>query len=240
MQIIGGLYNVGRKVIQAVSTPFVRGAKGLKTDVVDIATSNFSPLERKLMDEVRAYTQESGKETARIINRNGKQLDIRTEETQISVRTCTKNTLAFDSKHKLKSIVSIAKGINETFKCSFVHSHTADTPISSQDVMSMLTVGMKKMVAITPNGGISSMEIPSIRGLIKHREAPTLETKRISKLLDKKAKELGVLKIDILEGTVDPNSLDPEKLKQYSAYAVGLWQEFANKFGLKFEHNMDI
>lgn len=198
----------------------------------------FTDLEHKLMQEVRSYSQVNGVETVRVINKNGRNVKNKAIEKPLFTTPLSANGMILG--HDFGLIGQIIKGGFEHCQGTFIHSHTADVPLSSQDLRPLVAQAYRKIIAITPNGSISSIERPKghlnflkIRKMFKER-------KKFSEIQTQKAKELGLLSIN--SATLMPEwnfNASTERVKEYSDFSIKLLQNFANKFGFRFFNNFN-
>lgn len=202
------------------------------TDLVEIAGAKFTPLEKRLMEETRAYTQKYGVETARIIDRNGKNLELILDERPMGVSAEVYDDISSCTNLELISKI-IKEHINyDLFNCTHIHSHARKVPLSGVDILTMLAINARKLIATTPNGGFSSLETPIFPPFLKPWKNPKTAAREISELQVCKLKELG-----IFEGDAIFNASD-EKITEYSAFSTGLLQDFADRFGFQFHNNI--
>lgn len=199
-------------------------------DLVEIAGAKFTPLEKRLMEEARTYTQKYGVETARIIDRNGKNLELILDERPLNVNAKIYDCSASDSNFEI--ISKIIKNTYDLFNCTHIHSHAMEIPLSGVDVLTMLAINAKKVIATTPNGGFSSLEMPIFPPFLKPWKNPKTAAEKLSELQVSKLKELGIFEKDALFNASD------EKISEYSAFSIGLLQDFADRFGFKFHSNI--
>lgn len=199
-------------------------------DLVEIAGAKFTSLEKRLMEETRVYTQKYGIETARIIDRNGKNLELILDERPLNVNAKIYKFSASDSN--LELISKIIKNTYDLFNCTHVHSHARDIPLSGVDVLTMLAINAKRIIATTPNGGFSFLEAPIFPPFLRPWKNPKTAAEKISELQVSKLKELG-----IFEESSFFNASD-EKITEYSAFSTGLLQDFADRFGFQFHNNI--
>lgn len=206
------------------------------SDVVEVQRFQFAPIEQRLMTEVRQYTQKHGVETARVVNKNGRKLDVTVTESAQKAEVFPKN-IDFEPKNRKAAIKSAFKKIKymtSLWNCSFIHSHPYETPLSGLDVFSMLKMGAKKMIATTPSGGCSSLEMPSTLTFLTHGPKIVRAAIKISKLQEMKLKELNLVE----NGAYNFEKISSEQLKEYNDFSINLLQDFADRFRLKFQHNL--
>jgi len=221
--------------IQKLGSAIAAGASKIKLpkslalakDTVEIAKAEFTPFEKKLMEEVRQYSLEHGVETARVLDKKGDLLDLELIELPNNVTAIGKRQ--FELLNYMGIIGRfIKRTINYDFvgrKGTYIHSHTSNVPLSGTDVIQMTGRKMKKIIATTPDGSFSSLEQTKYPKAKNYLDA----AKKIATAQCEKAKELG-LKF---------NNTNPEKMSEYSSFSIKLLQDFADKFGFKFEHNFN-
>lgn len=200
-------------------------------DVVEITSEKFTPLEKRLMDEVREYSRKSGLETARIIDKQGKLVDMELWENPFYVTAISKkNIKVFNYDFGITG--RIIKTLTANHKSTMIHSHVANSPLSSQDLRPLIFRIYKKIIATTPDGSFSSIERLNDFGNIFKLKKMLKARKGIAESQLKKASELKLMEKGHLKLTADA-----ETFKEYSNFSIKLIQDFADKFGFKFEHN---
>jgi len=187
-----------------------------------IFQANFTNLEKQLIDEVREYSLAHGTETCRII-KNGKDVtnkfDIYGIENYVSA--FPKNGYIFHIN--LGYLGKYLKFKYYTKNATYIHSHTAELPLSLPDVKMAIMGKLKKIIAVTPSGKDSTLELNKNRKkLLKHIH--------IFDELIKKNKELEIINKNVFR--------NPTTLKIYQEAAKRIWDKFVELTGVKYSSNI--
>lgn len=205
-------------------------------DTVVLAQNDFTPLEKKLMEEVRLYSQKHNVETARVISMRGDLLDL-----DVTLESYNHTSVASKVGMKLfgKDLGILGKKLKlkKDLKNSiYIHSHTIDTPLSAQDIMYLLSSKIRKITATTPNGHFSSLEIP--KNLFYNKKKAITESIKMQYMRELRNLNLGLLDFGIDSKTIYHFSdADFGKMKEYHDFSIKQLEDFADKFGFKFKHN---
>lgn len=210
----------------------------LKSPIQNIS-SEFTPLEKRLMNEVRQYSEKNGVETARLINKNGRFKEMKLIESPMLVTLLDPKGIKIFGRdlgvlgHLLRTIVKLNKA-------TIIHSHVTKGPLSSQDLNPIILGNAKKVTATTPDECFSSIENPKkIRTPYQIERWMNLK-KKLAKLQTEKSLELGIIKLNSKTKMPELNlSATTEELKEYSDFSIKLLQDFSDKCGFKFKHNFD-
>ncbi len=198
------------------------------------AGSTFTALEEKLMAECFQYTKAHGVETSRVVNRKGKVLDLKVNESPIntSVESKTGITIFGQDSGKGKSL----KLMLDARGGHLVHSHPADTPLSITDVQYLMSSSFKRITAKTPNGYFSSMTKP--RNPLYHRIKAFIDINLMKWNNWEEATKLGLVDFgDDFKPISRLAEAKPEVMRQYQGFSIKQLQEFAKKYHFVFEHN---
>lgn len=216
--------------LSRVSMPRFRNAE---QDYVIISDGTFTPLETRLMAEVREYTKEHGVETLRIIDRKGKQLKLILKETEghVSGEFADIEPVIYPNSI-LRTMLSAMLYQRRVSKSTQIHSHPVPVPLSGEDVLQMLLHDVKKEVATIPNGGYSSLEIPDFAKFYKYGDAPIEDADNIKFVQHNFAININMFP----DGVFNMDNVSPDNLAEYNSFLISTWQAFANKYGLKFSH----
>ena len=192
---------------------FRKAPGNLAADTVEISGARFSPLKQELMEKARAYAEEFGAEELYIIDRNGEVLNLNATRNREYVDVHSINGIKFE----------IAKDflINGTL----IHSHPVPIPLSGGDICCMIENQLDEIIATT-SSGFSSLRRKLNLSLKKD------ECLMAANIIGLKQK----IKKDELGLDFYAKEIAHEKLEEYSQFSIKLLDDFANKFGFKFEH----
>lgn len=207
-------------------------------DSVEIAGARFSPLELQLMEDIRRYGIDTNLETACVIDKKGKLLDLDVIESAGSTSIMSKEGFKFLGMDiGLGPIGHLLELQRQVLKGTFIHNHPAEVPLSGTDVNVMLTLRLKKMIATTPGGGFSYLKRPDNSNFIIPDIKCIKAATELANAQYKKLKELGmIMEIDSIPKA---DFTDPKKTKAYSDFSIKKLEEFARRFGFEFKHQLN-
>ena len=196
---------------------------------VKITGLNDSPIEQLLRNEVISYSIQNGVETARIIDKKGMVRDLDIFEFPNHVSVMSKDGKFFG--HDFGIIGKLLKTALILRKGTYIHSHTKNMPLSGTDIIFMIRGQVQKVVATTPNGNFSSMEMPKHPKMWLNQKKYLKGVNEIHASQSAKLQKLG-LAYTSEEGY---KNVTPENLEEYSNLSNQILQNFANKFGFNFQ-----
>lgn len=208
---------------------------GLSSNTINRDAISFqgrlTTLEQKVMEEIAAYSKRHGVETARVISRHGKLLDLKVTEAR------TFCSLEGREELNILGIKIIIKGYNETH----IHSHPIDLPLSSGDVEYLLVSPIRKTIAVTTKGHYSSIERPMNFSRILDPVKYHNDLRQLNLLQLQRGGDLGLITVNDMGFTeYHFKGADESKVKEYIQYSIKTLQDFADKTGYRFEHNFDV
>lgn len=206
------------------TTPFFR--KEVEQDCLELSTQ---ALEKKLINEVWQYGNKHNLETAKIIDKNGKLLNMTMEETPLGIN--------FPNQSFLDMFFAFENS-------NFIHNHTFELPLSFVDINTLLNMQIHKMTAVTPKGKISSLVFPKNK-MIRIEDGVVVSPKNsfemstdVAKLSNEEINYLKHLKLfDENEQKFLSNfrSAPEDIIKKLYNWRNSKIQDFADKFGLEYK-----
>jgi len=249
--------NIALKSVNLVATaigktiPLIRIMRNtirpLEKDVAQFS-GHFTPLERKLIEEVKQYGAEKSVETCRIIDKHGKEVtEFQRMESFGSVylipqkswdgvaETLIGGKLGKKVGNFLKPIVN-GKGlftvVGKSFSIlakvqggTYIHNHPAKLPLSYQDIRASVGLCLNKIIAVCPDGSTSCFaNSPLIRGILDSKK----NSKAYDDFLNSVSQKLKELQLPV-DDTISEAS--PVKLEAMSKHQNAALQKLAKVTG---------
>lgn len=185
---------------------------------------NFTTLEKNMIQEVRDFALKNKTETARII-KNGKNITDRFDlfEMHNSVTLLPNNSKIFGiNLGFLGKILNYKRDLKGS---TYIHSHNTETPLSRPDILFAIKAKLNKIVAITPSGKNSTLEI-------ENNNEKILENLNV---FDEPLSILENLENQYGEDVLFKNNI---ALETYKNAMIKAWKNFVEKTKVKYSSNL--
>lgn len=185
---------------------------------------NFTTLEKNMIQEVRDFALKNKTETARII-KNGKNITNRFDlfEMQNSVTLLPNNGKIFGiNLGFLGKILNYKRDLKGS---TYIHSHNTETPLSRPDILFAIKAKLNKIVAITPSGKNSTLEI-------ENNSTKILENLNV---FDEPLSILENLENQYGEDVLFKNNI---AFETYKKAMIKAWKSFVEKTKVKYRSNV--